>query len=44
MTSAALCACGFSPVYAPGGTGDRLQGRIAVQAPDTLNAPRDEAA
>ena len=44
VTRATLCACGFSPVYAPGGTGDRLQGRIAVQAPETLNASRDEDA
>lgn len=30
-----LVACGFTPVYAPGETGDRLRGRIAVEAPDT---------
>lgn len=30
-----LAACGFSPVYAPGGTGDGLRGSVAVDAPDT---------
>ena len=34
----ALAACGFTPVYAPGGTGSRLQNRIEVQAPDTRDS------
>ena len=29
-------ACGFSPVYAPGGTGSALYGRIEVQAPEEI--------
>ncbi len=29
-----LAACGFTPVYAPGGTASRLQGRVRVSAPD----------
>lgn len=29
-----LPACGFTPVYAPGGTGDGLRGAVAVDAPD----------
>jgi LPS-assembly lipoprotein len=28
-----LAACGFSPVYGPGGGGDRLRGRIAFADP-----------
>ncbi len=35
MLPAALAACGFQPVYGPGGTGTALQGRIQVAAPDT---------
>ncbi len=30
----ALGACGFTPVYGPGGAGRRLTGAIAVDAPD----------
>lgn len=30
-----LPACGFAPAYAPGGSGERLRGRVAVEAPDT---------
>jgi LPS-assembly lipoprotein len=30
----ALVACGFQPVYGPGGTGSVLQNRVAVAAPD----------
>ncbi|MEX0349312.1 MAG: LPS assembly lipoprotein LptE [Paracoccaceae bacterium] len=33
----ALAACGFSPVYAPGGNGDALDGRIEVSPPDSPN-------
>ena len=29
-------ACGFSPVYAPGGTGTALHGQIAVQSPEDI--------
>ena len=28
-----LAACGFSPVYGPGGTAEDLRGRIAIAAP-----------
>lgn len=34
----ALCACGFTPVYAPGGTGAAVQGQIEVNEPETRNA------
>ncbi len=34
----ALAACGFTPVYGPGGTGTALRGRVLVQEPD---APDD---
>jgi LPS-assembly lipoprotein len=34
LPAAALVACGFQPVYAPGGTGGSLRGRVLVQAPD----------
>lgn len=30
----ALAACGFQPVYGPGGSGTALQGRVLVAAPD----------
>lgn len=39
-----LVACGFEPVYAPGGPGERLRGRIAVEAPDTPEGYRLRAA
>lgn len=29
-------ACGFRPVYAPGGTGAALHGRIEVQSPENI--------
>jgi len=29
----AVAACGFTPVYAPGGTGSQLQGQVAIQDP-----------
>ncbi|MBC2836146.1 LPS assembly lipoprotein LptE [Paragemmobacter straminiformis] len=32
-----VAACGFTPAYAPGAGGDRLRGRVAVQAPDSRN-------
>ncbi|WP_425044392.1 LPS assembly lipoprotein LptE [Primorskyibacter sp. S87] len=33
-----LAACGFEPVYAPGGTGAALNGRVEVSAPDTVES------
>lgn len=30
-----LCACGFTPVYAPGGAGGALQNSIIADAPNT---------
>ena len=33
----ALTACGFQPVYAPGGTGQQLQNRVLVDEPDARN-------
>ena len=33
----ALGACGFQPVYGPGGTGARLQNRVLVDEPDERN-------
>lgn len=33
---AALAACGFTPVYAPGGTGAALSGQVAITAPHTV--------
>lgn len=32
--AATLSACGFTPVYAPGGPGDGLQGQILPDAPE----------
>jgi LPS-assembly lipoprotein len=32
---APLAACGFTPVYGPGGTGGAVQGRISIAAPDS---------
>jgi len=32
---AALVACGFSPVYGPGGTGSKLHGKILFNGPET---------
>ena len=34
----AAAACGFTPVYAPGGTGAALHGQIEVQAPEEIKA------
>ena len=31
-----LAACGFTPVYAPGGVGERWQNAVAVEAPDDV--------
>ncbi|MDE4132331.1 LPS assembly lipoprotein LptE [Phaeobacter sp. QD34_3] len=33
-----LSACGFTPVYAPGGTGAALHGKVIVQAPEEIRA------
>ncbi|WP_300032692.1 LPS assembly lipoprotein LptE [uncultured Roseobacter sp.] len=33
----ALAACGFTPVYSPGGSGSGLQNRTLVDEPDTEN-------
>lgn len=30
-----LAGCGFAPVYAPGGSGHALRGRVLVDAPDS---------
>ncbi|MGV6804390.1 MAG: LPS assembly lipoprotein LptE [Ruegeria sp.] len=41
LTLAALtltAACGFQPVYAPGGTGSELYGKVAVSAPKTVES------
>ncbi|MFY2823118.1 LPS assembly lipoprotein LptE [Ruegeria sp. MALMAid1280] len=31
-------ACGFEPVYAPGGSGTALNGRVAVSAPNSVDS------
>ncbi|MFS4581836.1 LPS assembly lipoprotein LptE [Phaeobacter sp. C3_T13_0] len=36
-----VTACGFTPAYAPGGTGSVLYGAVTVQAPETLGATDD---
>lgn len=33
LAALALAGCGFSPAYAPGGTGERLQGQLLAEAP-----------
>lgn len=38
MIPLAVAGCGFQPVYAPGGTGGTLQGRVEVSEPDTRDA------
>lgn len=35
---AALSACGFTPVYGPGGTAEGLRGRIATQEPNNQSS------
>ena len=37
IATAALAGCGFTPVYGPNGTGNRLRGQIAFDAPDTTD-------
>ena len=34
---AALCACGFTPVYAPGGAGTQLRGKVELDTPTNDN-------
>jgi len=34
----ALAACGFTPVYAPGGTASALRGKVEVAAPESVNS------
>ena len=34
----AIAACGFQPVYAPGGAGSNLYGKVAVSAPNTVDS------
>ena len=35
LAAAPLAACGFAPVYGPGGAGHALRNRLAIEAPDT---------
>ena len=35
LGAAALGACGFTPAYAPGGTGDALRGQVEIDAPNS---------
>ncbi|MCV3270204.1 LPS assembly lipoprotein LptE [Roseobacter sinensis] len=37
MLPLALAACGFTPVYAPGGSATKLQNNVTVSEPDTRN-------
>ncbi|MGB0904820.1 MAG: hypothetical protein ACPGVJ_07980, partial [Mangrovicoccus sp.] len=34
---ASATGCGFTPVYAPGQTGDKLNGRVRMATPSTNN-------
>jgi len=34
----ALMACGFTPVYAPGGTASALRGKVEVAAPESVDS------
>ncbi|MFV0359543.1 LPS assembly lipoprotein LptE [Tropicimonas sp.] len=38
LAALALAGCGFTPAYAPGGVGSRLQGRILPDEPQTVQA------
>ncbi len=38
MLPLALAACGFEPVYAPGGSGSALHGKVQVSAPNTVES------
>ena len=33
-----LAACGFTPVYAPGGTASALRGKVEIAAPDSVDS------
>ncbi|MDA5092905.1 LPS assembly lipoprotein LptE [Aliiroseovarius sp. KMU-50] len=35
LLAGGLSACGFTPVYAPGGSGEGLQGSVTIAEPDT---------
>ncbi len=35
LSALPLAACGFTPVYAPGGAGDVLRGQVLVEPPET---------
>ncbi len=38
---ASLTACGFEPVYGPGGAASALRERVVIQSPETIGAPTD---
>ncbi|MCU9836210.1 LPS assembly lipoprotein LptE [Ruegeria sp. WL0004] len=38
MLPLALAACGFQPVYGPGGAGSTLYGKVEVSAPDDVES------
>ncbi|SDC72395.1 LPS-assembly lipoprotein [Ruegeria marina] len=38
MLPLAVAACGFQPVYGPGGAGNALYGRVEVSAPDDVES------
>ncbi|TMV04890.1 hypothetical protein FGK63_17580 [Ruegeria sediminis] len=38
MIPLALAACGFEPVYAPGGTASGLDGKVRVSAPNSVES------
>ncbi len=38
MLPLALAACGFEPVYAPGGSGSALHGKVQVSAPNNVES------
>ncbi|MHA6265622.1 LPS assembly lipoprotein LptE [uncultured Aliiroseovarius sp.] len=38
VATAALSACGFTPVYAPGGSADGLRGAVTIAAPSDANS------
>lgn len=43
-TSLVASACGFAPIYAPGGTGAALYGQITIQAPEQVTSSGDSNA
>ncbi|PCH73040.1 MAG: hypothetical protein COC12_05410 [Rhodobacteraceae bacterium] len=38
MLPLVLAACGFTPVYAPGGTASALRGKVEVAAPESVDS------